>query len=89
MTKVKHFFLSYQFDDEEVTIGSKSLRCSITIVLKDEEFDDIKIKCSSKPKKKMIIKDLVLSSKAMKKFTLSFSIHKSKTKILSSVVETG
>ena len=37
----------------------------------------------------MKITDFVLVSKTMKKFTVSFTIHKSMTKILSSAVETG
>ena len=82
------FFQSYKFD-AEVSSGSKRFRCSFTLVLKDEEIDDINIKCNTKPRKKMKISDFVLVSKTMKKFTISFTIHRSMTKILSSAVETG
>ena len=81
-------FQSYKFD-AEVSSGSKRFRCSFTLVLKDEEIDDINIKCNTKPKKKMKITDFLLVSKTMKKFTISFTIHRSMTKILSSAVETG
>ena len=69
--------------------GSKRFPCSFSLVLKDEEIDDINIKCNTKAKKKMKITDFVLVSKTMKKFTVSFTIHRSMTKILSSAVETG
>ena len=82
------YFQSYKFD-AEVSSGSKRFRCSFTLVLKDEEIDDINIKCNTKPKKKLKISDFVLVSKTMKKFTVSFTIHRSMTKILSSAVETG
>ena len=81
-------FQSYKFD-AMVSSGSKRSRCSFTLVLKDEEIDDINIKCNTEPKKKMKITDFVLVSKTMKKFTVSFTIHRSMTRILSSAVETG
>ena len=81
-------FQSYKFE-AEVSSGSKRFPCSFTLVLKDEEIDDINIKCNIKPKKRMKITDFVLVSKTMKKFTISFTIHRSMTKILSSAVETG
>ena len=72
-----------------VSSGSKRSRCSFTLVLKDEEIDDTNIKCNIKPKKRMKITDFVLVSKTMKKFTVSFTIRRSMTKILSSAVKTG
>ena len=62
--------------------------CDFTIVLQDEVIESIDIKCSTNPKKKMTI-ETVLTSKTMKKFSLSFTLKKSKTEVLSSSVETG
>ena len=81
---------SYQFD-EEVTSGTKRFSCSFTLVMKDEKTVDMEmcdIKCKIKPKK-MTIKDFVWTSKTMKRFTLSFTIQKAKTKMVNSAVEIG
>ena len=81
-------FQSFKFDGVEVSSGNKKSTCDFTIVLKDEEIESIDIKCSTKPKKKMTLK-VVLTSKTMKKFSLTFTLQKTKTKVVSSSVETG
>ena len=82
-------FQSFKFDGEKVSSGNKKFTCDFTIVLKDEEIENIKIKnCTTKPKNKITI-EIVLTSKTMKKFSLTFTLQKSKTKVLSSSVETG
>ena len=81
-------FQSFKFDAVEVSSGNKMSTCDFTIVLQDEEIESINIECSTKPKKKMTIK-VVLTSKTMKKFSLTFTLQKSKTKVVSSSVETG
>ena len=81
-------FQSFKFDAVEVSSGNKMSTCDFTIVLQDEEIESIDIECSTKPKKKMTIK-VVLTSKTMKKFSLTFTLKKSKTEVLSSSVETG
>ena len=81
-------FQSFKFDGVEVSSGNKKSTCDFTIVLNDEEIESIDIECSTKPKKKMTLK-VVLTSKTMKKFSLTFTLQKSKTKVVSSSVETG
>ena len=83
-------FQSFKFDAVEVSSGNKMSTCDFTIVLQDEEIDEerIDIKCSMKPKRKLTIK-VVLTSKTMKKFSLTFTLQKSKTKVVSLSVETG
>ena len=56
--------------------------------MKDEDTADITIVCS-KAKKKIPVKDFVWTSKTMKRFTLSFTIQKAKTKMVNSAVEIG
>ena len=68
--------------------GNKKATCDFTIVLEDEEIESIDIDCSTKPKRKMTI-NVALTSKTMKKFSLTFTLKKSKTEVLSSSVETG
>ena len=72
----------------KVSSGNKKSTCDFTIVLQDEVIKSIDIKCSTNPKKKMTI-ETVLTSKTMKKFSLTFTLKKSKTEVLSSSVETG
>ena len=81
-------FQSFKFDAVEVSSGNKMSTCDFTIVLQDEEIESIAIECSTNPKKKMTI-ETVLTSKTMKKFSLTFTLQKSKTKVVSSSVETG
>ena len=81
-------FQSFKFDEVEVSSGNKKSTCDFNIVLNDEVIESIDIKCSTKPKKKMTLK-VVLTSKTMKKFSLTFTLQKSKTKVVSSSVETG
>ena len=79
------------FDDVRVTTGKKKFSCSITLVLEDEEIvkDAIQITCSTRPKKKIIVEDMVLTSKSMKRFTLTFTVHKGNANIIKAAVETG
>ena len=79
-------FQSFKFDAVKVSSGNKKSTCNFTIVLQDEDIESIDIEC--KPKKKMTI-EIVLTSKTMKKFSLTFTLKKSKTEVLSSSVETG
>ena len=51
--------------------------------------DAVKITCSKGPKKKILIEDLVLTSKTMKKFTLTFTIKKSQANLIKADVEAG
>ena len=81
-------FQSFKFDGEKVSSGNKKFTCDFTIVLKDEEIENIDIDCTTKPKKKITI-EIVLTSKTMKKFSLTFTLKKSKTEVVSSSVETG
>ena len=79
------------FDDVRVTSGKKKFSCSFTLVLEDEEIveDAIQITCSTRPKKKIIVEDMVLTSKSMKRFTLTFTVHKGNANIIKAAVETG
>ena len=73
----------------KVSSGNKKSTCDFTIVLKDEEIDEESTKIICSPKKKVMTVGIVLTSKTMKKFSLTFTLQKSKTKVLSSSVETG
>ena len=79
------------FDGVRVTKGKKEYSCSFTIVMEDEKVveDAIQITCSKGPKKKILIEDLVLTSKTMKKFTLTFTIQKSQAILIRADVEAG
>ena len=79
------------FDGVRVISGKKKFSCSFTLVLEDEEIveDAIQITCSTRPKKKIIVEDMVLTSKSMKRFTLTFTVHKGNANIIKSAVETG
>ena len=79
------------FDGVRVTTGKKKFSCSFTIVMEDEEIveDAIQITCSTRPKKKIIVEDMVLTSKSMKRFTLTFTVHKGNANIIKAAVETG
>ena len=81
-------FQPFKFNAVEVSSGNKKSTCDFTIVLQDEEIKSIDIECSTRPKKKITI-DIVLTSKTMLKFSLTFTLKKYKTKVLSSSVETG
>ena len=66
--------------------------CSFAVFMQDEKTVDEEksnINCTIQPKKKMTIKDFVWTSKTMKRFTLSFTIQKAKTKMVNSAVEIG
>ena len=75
--------------DTEVYDGNRNTHCWFTIKMKGDDIEDIEIDCSAKPKRKMRIKDFVWTSKTMQKFSLSFTIKKSKIEMTSSAVETG
>ena len=79
------------FDDVRVISGKKKFSCSFTLVLEDEEIveDAIQITCSTRPKKKIIVEDMVLTSKSMKRFTVTFTVHKGNANIKKAAVETG
>ena len=81
-------FQSFKFDGVKVSSGNKKSTCDFTIVLQAEEIKSIDIECSTRPQKKMTI-EIVLTSKTMQKFSLTFTLHLSETKVLSSSVETG
>ena len=76
-----------------VSQGTKKTTCSFTIFLKDEKIEDndndIEIICSSKPKKKITVTDLVYTTKTLMRITLSFTVQKTKVKVTSSAVEKG
>ena len=77
--------------ESEVSSGGKKSVCSFSLVLRGEEEVDIKqsnIKCS-KTKKQMKIQGFSWTTGTMKKFTLSFTITRTKGRILSAAVETG